>query len=457
MRHNAIPLAIAASLFSASLLFVTNGNTKVYAAESNDSAAQTTAVVSNEKTASDTTNQSPATNKDNDSVSQKPEAANAATTDHTDATAPVANTGSDSNQVAAGDGDSASQPVTAGNGDSTSQPVTGDDGQTTQPEAPVDNATDNPDAAGNNEAGQTTPADSDEPADATKPGDNSTAIDGDKTKPTMSDLNTAIANLLIIANEINGIADAGESLLAEPINVLGYLATMILGIAGMIPVVGIAPLIADAVVVGANTLWHGFQYAWSTARRAIVLAPTVIASILGPIINGINALVCESDKENAQAATDANLSDPTAQINTDPSQTDATSGTGPSETDPSDPDPAEAKVNEANKQLIDSLASSAATLLSVGIDALTQVVTFIAHAITEVAVIAGEVGLGVLGAIPGVGIIPLVGDLLLVTAHSGLNLAQRVLDEVRRVIILGAGGIASSVAAPVVNKELGLN
>ncbi|WP_282802332.1 hypothetical protein [Secundilactobacillus kimchicus] len=231
---------------------------------------------------------------------------------------------------------------------------------------------------------------------------------------TESGMNVATSGSLAVANGVNLAADLAESTVAEPINALAY-ATMIgLGISSAVPVLGIVPLIADGVLIVANSLWHGFQYAWSTVRRSAVLTPVGAGAVAGPVVNGVNAVIRGSNVAVTNSPTDQSLS------------------------------------NEANRQLLGSLAGSATTKIAVGTDAALQAGTFVAHTATEAAFVGAEWALGVMSAVPIIGIIPLIADGVLITAHSAVNAGQRVADEARRAAILGTGG-AVAVAGPAVN------
>ncbi|WEV39744.1 hypothetical protein [Lactobacillus sp. ESL0681] len=386
MRRNTVPIAIAGSLVAASLMFMSNDNSKVYAAQSDNDIVQTTTAISDENQATSVAEPDSNANENTDSAAQESEVV-------------------DSNQEPTANHDNASDVDTTDNAsavDSTSSSNTA-----TDQDKPAENTTNNEEAH--------TAATTDEDA-------NETATDPSnqgKSDKAMSEAD-AICSSLAVANGINLAADVVESLVAEPINAVAYAAMIVLGVASAIPVVGIAPLIVDGVLIGVDSLWHGFQYAWSTIRRSLVLAPVAALSIVGPL------KIYDENQKAKENDPDLDMTDE----------------------DGEDEEEDTTEADEADRELAESVYGSVVNLASIGIDAAAQGVTFIAHAITEVVFDVAEWVLGVFSAIPVLGIAPLIVDGVVITVHSLVNVGQRLLDEARRAVILGIGG-AASFAAPV--------
>ncbi|MDH6363518.1 hypothetical protein M2139_000493 [Enterococcus sp. PF1-24] len=238
---------------------------------------------------------------------------------------------------------------------------------------------------------------------------------------------------LAVADAFNLLFDIIEGAIFLPSNAILFVIMIVLGFLSAIPFVGLITLIIDGFLIIASSIWHVAQYIFSTLRRTAVVHAGTWAS------NEITAgLAANAVNEQANADETGSLTDEAvADVAVDQAIINAVGN----------PTPAIVTNNVvgAGSAGVQALAEVG----FVGVEWILGLAAFALHGLGA-ALFASVIGIPISWIPWLLSFIPLAIDGVVMTAHAGFNLSATVMDEIRRIAILGGGGavglIASSVA-----------
>ncbi|MGM0240092.1 hypothetical protein ID741_002710 [Enterococcus sp. AZ103] len=215
----------------------------------------------------------------------------------------------------------------------------------------------------------------------------------------------------VVGGGANLVANVVEGVVETPIDLAFFLPMLGLGFLSAIPVVGILPLFLDGLLAFPAA-------AFNIGKDLLMTGRTVVNNTLSTITQ-LLALKTQLDSANGHIEN----------MNV----------TG------SDRDQAVADQAALNNALF--IASALGTIVPSLLDSGIQIASTALHAVVEVAFVAAYWALGILSAIPILGIIPLAINGLLLTGHFALNTVWKLADQGRQTVLNGAsialGGLAS--------------